>query len=564
MLSAKCDSRFFPETLIPESSFMQKPIRLALLCAVLLLATYLRTTGLTWGLTSGFGIYRNFHPDEFLSLSGVLELDLLKGQIKAPRAYSEGTFNYYLWALPQAALKLSNKTQASSTSLGNMENHASLLYACRWMSVLFDLCTLIIVFLTVREATQDFYPALLGALCYAVLPMQVIYSHFMRPHLLSNLLCALVIWFSLKLCKRRRWWMLLTVGFLSGLGLATRYPVGIIVIIPCLYLLFDCYVGLPDWKTGLWERAKGFVSGAVWLLGLGFVLGLLVGHPMLFWEPRSVIDAVKGSQLSYASLGEFMPGKLLNLSTLWKYISLLIPVAMYPVLWLLPYVAICYLCLRPELFAKSLPLLLFSLLYLYFMAKGYLVPIFARPTMLLFPGFCILLGLACGDLLLRLKKQRIAVVLLTSIFFLLVVPSIVFDVAYVQAMQRKDSRFAIREDLQKLIDDSPATIGILRNGGFFYTVIPAVEPLRSDKVEIQLQDPGEKADFFVVGFTRPIDPNGLDASIKRIEAQGRFRYEKSYTVRPQVFGREFQLAHFPPDMTYPFPTLLLFRAKTET
>jgi len=68
----------------------------------------------------------------------------------------------------------------------------------------------------------------------------------------------------------------------------------------------------------------------------------------------------------------------------------------------------------------------------------------------------------------------------------------------------------------------------------------------------------------VVGLTRPIDAAWLEATVKEIEAQGKFRYEKSYTVRPQVFGREFQLTNFPADMTYPFPTILLFRAKTET
>src|SRR2546430_14099709 len=69
--------------------------------------------------------------------------------------------------------------------------------------------------------------------------MQVIYSHFMRTHILSNLLCALVIWLSLKLRQSQRWQLLLSVGLISGLGAATRYPVGIIVAIPCLYLLFD-------------------------------------------------------------------------------------------------------------------------------------------------------------------------------------------------------------------------------------------------------------------------------------------------------------------------------------
>jgi hypothetical protein len=34
-------------------------------------------------------------------------------------------------------------------------------------------------------------------------------------------------------------------------------------------------------------------------------------------------------------------------------------------------------------------------------------------------------------------------------------------------------------------------------------------------------------------------------------------------MRPKIFERELPLARFPSDMTYPFPTILLFRAKTE-
>src|SRR6266581_6049029 len=176
----------------------RKIARYILFGSVLLLGGYLRSAGLTWGLNSGYGHYRNFQPDEFVSLRGVLQVDLLRGQIRAPEAYFEGTFNYYLWALPQAALKLSSKPEPPSAASTSEEDHAGLLYICRWMSVLFDLSTVVIVFLAIREATQKFYPSLLGALVYAVLPMQVIYSHFMRTHLLSNFLCALVIWLSLK------------------------------------------------------------------------------------------------------------------------------------------------------------------------------------------------------------------------------------------------------------------------------------------------------------------------------------------------------------------------------
>src|SRR5207253_11276702 len=128
----------------------------------------------------------------------------------------------------------------------NANDQSDLLYICRWMSILFDLCSIVIVFLAIREASQNFYASLVGALCYAVLPMQVIYAHFMRTHILINLLCALVIWLSLKLRKSQPWPLLLLVGLMSGLVAATRYPVGLIVVIPWLYLLFNGSDNLPS------------------------------------------------------------------------------------------------------------------------------------------------------------------------------------------------------------------------------------------------------------------------------------------------------------------------------
>jgi hypothetical protein len=441
---------------------------------------------------------------------------------------------------------------------------SDLLYICRWISVLFDLCTIVIVFLAIREASRNFYASFVGALCYSVLPMQVIYAHFMRTHILSNLLCALVIWLSLKLRRSQPWQLLLLVGLISGLGAATRYPVGVIVVIPCLYLLFDSGNNSRCWKAQFAERARNFVTSQLWLIALGFGIGLFLGHPMLFLDSSSVTKAITGETLKYASLHEFSGVQLLNLAVIWRYITYVIPFAMYPLLWLVPYCAILYLVFRRSLYSVSIPILIFSLLYLYFMGKGYLGPYFARITMVLFPGFCVLLGIACADLQLKMKNNRPVTILLTCALFAVVGLSVVFDVAYSHAMQEKDAREVLRGDLQKLIGDGRATVGILHFGPYFYTAMPAAKQLTSEKVAVQLQNPGQDADFFLIGLPTQIEPAQMNAIVRQVEAEGKFTYEKSYRVPVKIFGREFSLVRFPQDMTYPFPTILLFRARAPT
>jgi len=543
---------------------VQKALRPALFSGLLLLAAYLRITGLSWGLSSGYGHDLNFQPDEFVSLRGVLQLDLLAGRIKAPGAYFEGTFNYYLWAVPQAILKISGKNSTAPTDSTTANEQSDLLYICRWISVLFDVCTIVIVFLAIREASRNFYASFVGALCYSVLPMQVIYAHFMRTHILSNLLCALVIWLSLKLRQSQRWQMLFAVGVISGLAAATRYPVGIIVVIPCSYLLLNGRANLPNSTSGIWERARVFVTAQLWLIALGFLIGLFLGHPMLLLDPSSVTKAITGETLKYASLHEFRGVQLLNLAVIWKYITYVIPFAMYPLLWLVPYCAILYLVFRRSLYSVSIPILIFSLLYLYFMGKGYLGPYFARITMVLFPGFCVLLGIACADLQLKMKDNRAVAILLTCALLLVLGPSVAFDAAYGRAMREKDAREVLRGDLQELIGDARATIGILQFGPYFYTAMPAAKPLTSEKVAVQLQNPDQDADFFLIGLPTQIEPAQMNAIVRQVEAQGKFTYERSYSVPVKIFGHEFGLTRFPQDMTYPFPTILLFRARAPT
>jgi hypothetical protein len=54
----------------------------------------------------------------------------------------------------------------------------------------------------------------------------------------------------------------------------------------------------------------------------------------------------------------------------------------------------------------------------------------------------------------------------------------------------------------------------------------------------------------------------MNAIVSQVEAAGKFTYEKSYRVSVKILGYEFKLVRFPQDMTYPFPTILVFRART--
>jgi 4-amino-4-deoxy-L-arabinose transferase-like glycosyltransferase len=143
------------------------------------------------------------------------------------------------------------------------------------MSVAFDLTTLILAFAIIRDLTNQRMAALLGALLYGVFPMQVIYSHFMRTYTLSNLLCALVIWLSLRALKHRHWWLFVITGAAAGLAAATRYPASLVLSVPCALVLFQGHPTKGPWRQHLGKAFVYLLSGPLWLLTSGFVLGLL-------------------------------------------------------------------------------------------------------------------------------------------------------------------------------------------------------------------------------------------------------------------------------------------------
>lgn len=543
------------------------------LVVVVGLSAYLRLSGITWGIKAvagvrlesseserGYGHYLSFHPDEFISIRGMSPISLLAGKLKAPDAYFEGTFNYYLWAAPRMLYDLYSGKDAVARQRLSAGQLKFILLSGRLMSVAFDLAALVFLFAIINELTNEPLPALLGALLYGVFPMQVIYSHFMRTYTLANLLCVLVIWLSLKALKHRHWFLFVITGVAAGLAAATRYPAGFVLSVPCALVLFQGDATKGPWRQRFGKSFVYLLSGPLWLLGSGFVLGLFSGEPMLFLDFHSVVAAILFEASHYAPPGARNP---FDLTPIWKYISVLIPYATYPVLWLLIYVSTIYVILRRSLWPTVVPLCVFAMLYTYSMAKGYL-DAFARLTMLLLPVLCILVGLAWGEIFPKIIKRPFVFRLVMIVMVFLIVPSIVFDWAYGQAMKRRDVRDLLHNDMRDLITGrSLTTIAVSKDGGYFYTGMPAVLPLKSNNVAVELGSSlVTPADFLVLGFERPLAEGSYNSTIRKVERAGAFRFMKAYSRAPTVFGKKLDLSKFPHDMTYPFPTILLFRKAT--
>jgi hypothetical protein len=480
----------------------------------------------------------------------------LAGKFKAPGAYFEGTFNYYLWAVPEMLHELySGAPPIPEPDLPPGQIKFALLSG-RIMSVAFDLISLLLLFAIISEITEQHLAGLFGALLYGVLPMQVIYSHFMRTYALSNLLCVLVIWLSMKAVKQRQRVLFVVTGVVAGLAATTRYSAAVVISVPCLFVLFQGLAGPDPWLRGVAKSTIYLLSGPLWLLMGGFVLGLFLGEPMLLLDFKNVGQGILFEVSHYAPTGRRNP---FDLAPVWRYLSVLIPYATYPILWLLLYVSTLYVILRPSRWAVVIPMCLFAACYTYSMAKGY-IDVFARLVMLILPVLCIFAGLAFGEILPKLLKRPVLLSIVMSVLLLLILPTIVFDWAYGCAMRGRDVREMLLGDMQQLIKSrSSTTIAVSEGGGYFYTAMPAVHPLRCSNVAVDVENAISKpADFYVMGFERPLDEDSRKSMIRQVESGGAYRFMKAYSHVPTVFGKKWDLSDFPPDMTYPFPAILLF------
>ena len=309
------------------------------------------------------------------------------------------------------------------------------------------------------------------------------------------------------------------------------------------------------------KSVQSFLAGPLWRIALGFLVGLFIGEPMIFLSFHEVITGFLKDSLRFVPIEQFSGRRLFDSTALWKYVAVLIPYGMCPLLWIIPYGAVLYLLISRRMLSITLPLLVFSLCYLYPMAKGYFNGLFARAAMPLFPGFCILASVACYALFYQVKLRPVSRGLLVLLIGCLALPSLAFDLAYVNGMRATDPRTALQSDLIDCGRTAPIRLGVDKSGGDFYTLFPVLKKLDHSSVIFGSQGPQSPADGYLLSLRTPNIEQNRRRLIHHVEARSNFRLLKRYGVTPSFLWYRPNLWSFPPDMTYPFFEILFFWSK---
>ncbi len=543
----------------------------ATLGVVLVLGAVLRFTGLHWGIPTEALPHVPFHPDETWAMDVLKQISLSTGQLNPRSAHSEGTLAFYVWTGAALAARLLGVVSHMPSEISDFgRDYQRILYLSRVVVVLFDLGSIVLVYLTVLKITRDRRGALFGAFIFAIFPFEIVYSHYIRSHVVANFFIVLSAYLSMFLVEREDKRQLIAVGMVSGFAAATRYPAGLVLGVPIALLVYKKLIverGLRRGIKGIWE---GFTQAPLRWLGAAFFLGFLLGDPFLFLR----FDTARASLArlgQYVAYSEFSWTSLFDLSRLWVYIKYLIPYGTLPALWIVLYGAVIYALLCRRRYPYTLPLLAFSFVSLYLMGKGYLgvQPEFVRVAMSLFPGFAIFAGIAFGDVWQWLQSRRMIRGAMALALAAIAGATLLYDFGYVNAMSRDDARLQLYRFFSDEVPESQPVVGYWDRGHGYFLVQPALELVKSRRLEyvsdagrlqrmIDGQDP-VRLDYLILSVMEEGDQGRTESKIQELVHSGRFTFVRKFSNPIRILGITFEFAHRPHDLEYPFPEFYLLK-----
>jgi len=530
---------------------------------IFFIAIALRYPGLTWGLPSDSLPFAPYHPDEVFSISNLSAFKFLEGEI-VTRAYREGNFAYYIWALFSYILYVLNFLPVLPHQLsGAGSDMASVIFVSRMINIVIDAGSAVLVFFVIRKISGYKLGAFVGGATFAIIPFEVIYSIYMRPHTTASFFVLLCIFVSLDIYRKNHIKTYFFAGALTAIATSTRYTALSVAGIPMLFYLWNKILYLypkrlvlRKWMTGIFEKRIMFFVVTMMVVFIGLNLGFLL-------QKDAVLRYIS-EQASFADPTQFLGAALFDLRPLWVVLSYLLPYGTLPWLWVLLYGSFLYILFLRRFWRYTLPLAFMFSAYFFLMAKSYPLGFIRTVLPVMFPVFAIFVGLAIGELFHKWgwKSFRGAVV----IIFLLTVmlPSVAYDIAYVKGMAGKDPRMQAYLFFQdKVSNKSPIRLGVLDMGYAYFAGLPALILLKDKGLEIAIVGKSEanraEMDYYLISVMDTFLVPEAKAIMAKLIASGDFEEEAVFINPITLFGWNFVFSRNPHDLLYPFPSLFLLK-----
>ena len=495
----------------------------------------------------------------------IKSLDFMNHQFNPFDAHREGSLSYYIWAGAAFVLRGLGILKTGTHYITDYTSgYQDILFMGRLISISFDVAATGLIYMILTRIIENKNAALWGTLVFALIPFEVIQSHFMRPHTMANFFVLMAIYFSTFILKPRAGtkYLFLKIGLCCGLATATRYPSVVVLLVPFLLLAFE---GTTDSAQ---KRLIPFIKKAS-TVGFFWIFGFFIVDPFLFLKFNSATHALT-EQASYANSNQFgTVASLLDMSKPWGYLKWIIPYGLFPFLWVLIYGAMIYLCFAKKWWKWSLALFIPMFVNFIAMAKGYPGPEFVRAIIFLFPFFAIICGLAIDDFSERWRSHPWIYPSALTLISLIIGSTLIFDWSYVYAMnEANDSRIALYNYLShELGQRKNVPVGMSNNSAPNYFISgPTLEVLKTaGTISLQTQDPEAylsgriEPEYIVLGGLTG-NPRSIRDEVVNFEKTRRYALVKVFEPVPEVFGWKFDYNDIPEDMRYPFPKIYLLKA----
>lgn len=538
------------------------------LLAILLLAAVLRCVGLTWGIPTPAVPHRPFHYDEHTVMGVMRQFDLARRDFNPESAHLEGPFAFYAWegaAIVMRALGVLDKMPNRFTGYGDPD-YFRMMLAGRFVMVLFDLASLLLVYLIVRRIASR-GAALLGALLFAIIPFEIIHCHFMRPHIAGNFFVCLIILLAYRVYDTKRPTLLAAIsGLAIGMAIATRYHLFALAVIPYTAMVYRS-VNLDSERCSpaAWFRAA--VQQRVWLMAACAAAGFCLSDPYLFLD----FEAARASMTSQASATTFSqfgwPG-IFDLSRPWRYLVWVLPAGTV-FLWIIFYASAAYCIFTREYRRYVLPLLFFVLLYGFYSTKGYGLYCI-RVLLHIFPILVIWSALAIIHAWEALRGRGILRTSFAAVVGFIILATIVFDLACVTSMtwRTDDPYLQLRAYFSRPGMPPVPRVGLISLEWDRYMLPNFTTLINHDNgrkavltdSKTDYQNAEGAADYIILFEFDWTMTGRIRTRMDELLRSGRYRRVATFRNRPSLAGVEFDCADKPTDFRYPYPDIHLLEA----